>query len=120
MVNFYDLLGIHSNATNEEILKAYRIKAKIYHPDTNNGSKAAETMFKMLGLAKETLLDPQKRLEHDYAVHVKERPTPQPKRVEVPVVKEVVRRENNIGQVIGWGLLGLIVGIALGSSTWKK
>ncbi len=120
MVNFYDLLEINSNATSEEIIKAYKKKAMLYHPDKNNGAEVANTMFKLLGLAKETLFDPQKRLEHDYVVNVKPRPKPQPERIEVPVYKEVVKMQSNTGAVIGWSLLGLIVGIALGSSGSKK
>lgn len=108
MVNFYDLLGISIDATPEQILRAFRQKATVYHPDHNNGSAASDAMFKMLTLAKETLLDEKKRLEHDYAVGVKDRPEPLPRRI--------VRKEVDPGQVVAWSLLAFIVGLALGGS----
>jgi len=116
MINFYDLLEINSNATNEEIQKAYKEKAMQYHPDKNNGSEPADAMFKLIALAKETLLDPEKRKEHDYNTGVSKRPTPAPQIINIPIVK----KETDVGQVIGWGLLGLILGIALGSSSRNK
>lgn len=116
MINFYDLLSINSNATNDEIQKAYKQKAVLYHPDKNNGSEPADAMFKLIALAKETLLDPLKRKEHDYNTGVTRRPTPAPEIIKVPVVK----KETDIGQVIGWSLFALVVGIALGSGGGKK
>ncbi|MFZ5553089.1 MAG: J domain-containing protein [Bacteroidota bacterium] len=121
MVNFYELLGINSNATTDEINKAYRKKSMEFHPDKHNGSAPADAMFKMITLAKDTLLNPFKRLEHDYNVGIKKRPEPAPKviKVEVPVEKTrtVVKKESDVGAIVGWGLLALIAGIALGSGS---
>lgn len=63
-INYYDLLGISKNATSEEIKKAYRNQAKIWHPDLNKDPKAPE-MAKKINEAKEILLDEQKRKEYD-------------------------------------------------------
>lgn len=115
MVNFYELLGINYDATDEEISKAFRKKSIIHHPDKNNGSETAEVMFKMLGLAKDTLLDATKRLEHDYAVGIKTRPQPEPQIVE----KTIVKKSNNADLVLGIGLLGLILGLALSGKSSK-
>lgn len=118
MSNFYEILEISSDASNEEITKAYKQKAKIYHPDANIGGKeSTEALFRLINLAKETLLDPAKRLEHDYAVGIKKRPEPQPK---VVYQNAPADNGNNLGKVVGWGLLAFIVGAALGGGFDKK
>ena len=63
-INYYDLLGISKNASNEEIKKAYRDQAKKWHPDLNKDPKAPE-MAKKVNEAKEILLDEEKRKEYD-------------------------------------------------------
>jgi curved DNA-binding protein CbpA len=112
MVNFYELLEVNSNATNEEINKGYKKKALNYHPDKNNGSEVATAMFKLLGLAKETLLDAGKRLEHDYAHGIKQRPAPEPRIIKVPVVREVVKFDFAAAAVVA--VIAIAVGILIG------
>ena len=63
-INYYDLLGIDKNASNDEIKKAYRDNAKKWHPDLNKDPKAPE-MAKKINDAKDILLNEDKRKEYD-------------------------------------------------------
>ena len=65
--NYYDLLEIPKNASNEQIRKAYRTKAKQYHPDMNMQSNS-HMHFLILRQAYETLIDPNKRHLYDIAM----------------------------------------------------
>ena len=64
--DYYEVLGINKNATDEELKKAYRKLAKQYHPDANPDNKEeAEKKFKEVNEAYETLSNPQKRKMYD-------------------------------------------------------
>ena len=64
--DYYAILGVNKNASDEEIKKAYRKMAKKWHPDANpNNRKEAEEKFKEVGEAYATLSDPQKRRMYD-------------------------------------------------------
>lgn len=65
MKNFYELLGVNENATQDEIKSAYRKLAMQWHPDRNSGNKEAESMFKSITEAYETLKDPKNRSQYD-------------------------------------------------------
>lgn len=63
--DYYKILGISKNATQDEIKKAFRKLAVKYHPDKNPGDKEAEAKFKEINEANEVLSDPQKRKQYD-------------------------------------------------------
>lgn len=64
-VDYYKVLGVNKNATQDEIKKAYLKLALKYHPDKNPGDKAAEEKFKEINEAKAVLSDPEKRKKYD-------------------------------------------------------
>ena len=63
-MNYYELLGIDINASDEEIKQAYKQEIKKWHPDINKDEKAIDITIK-LNEAKETLLDKGKREEYN-------------------------------------------------------
>jgi curved DNA-binding protein len=63
--DYYKVLGVDKNASQDEIKKAYRKLAMKYHPDKNPGDKSAEDKFKDINEANEVLSDPEKRARFD-------------------------------------------------------
>ncbi|MBQ1301889.1 MAG: DnaJ domain-containing protein, partial [Firmicutes bacterium] len=61
--DYYKILGVEKTATQDEIKKAYRKMAKLYHPDKTKGDKAAEEKFKEAAEAYSVLSDEKKRKE---------------------------------------------------------
>lgn len=65
----FKILGLKEGATEEEIKKAYRDLAKVYHPDVNPNNKEAEEKFKKINNAHEMLQNPQKNEEQGGGFH---------------------------------------------------
>lgn len=63
--DYYKILEVDKNATQDDIKKSYRRLAKKYHPDKNPGDKSAEEKFKEITEANEVLSDPEKRKKYD-------------------------------------------------------
>lgn len=63
--DYYKTLGVKKNAGADDIKKAYRKLARKYHPDVNQGDKAAEERFKDINEAYEVLSDEDKRGKYD-------------------------------------------------------
>jgi molecular chaperone DnaJ len=66
--DFYDVLGVSRDASDEEIQEAYRKKAREYHPDVSDDPDAEEK-FKKVKKAKEVLTDEEKRQAYDQMGH---------------------------------------------------
>jgi molecular chaperone DnaJ len=65
MKDYYAILGVSREATQEEIKQAYRRLAREYHPDRHPGDKAIEERFKEINEAYAVLSDPEKRARYD-------------------------------------------------------
>jgi molecular chaperone DnaJ len=67
--DYYDILGVQRNASEQDLKSAFRKLAKDHHPDRNPGDNGAEQNFKELNEAYEVLKDPQKRAAYDRFGH---------------------------------------------------
>lgn len=67
--DYYSVLGVQRNSSDDEIKKAYRKLAMKYHPDRNKEDKNAESKFKTVNEAYEILSDPEKRSAYDMHGH---------------------------------------------------
>ena len=75
---YYEILGLHPEATPEEIRKAYRKLALHYHPDRNRGDATAEERFKAISEAYGVLTDPDKRRLYDLSRNTGQAKDPEP------------------------------------------
>ncbi len=67
--DYYEVLGVDRNASQEEIKKAYRKLARKYHPDANKDDPDAEAKFKEIAEAYAVLNDPERRAQYDRFGH---------------------------------------------------
>ena len=67
--DYYDVLGVQKNSSEDDIKKAFRNLAKENHPDKNPGDQQAEKRFKEISEAYETLKDSQSRSAYDQFGH---------------------------------------------------
>src|SRR5262245_29636264 len=63
--DYYEVLGVARDATAEELKRAYRRRAREWHPDINPGNPEAAARFREAREAYETLSDPERRAEYD-------------------------------------------------------
>ncbi|TYR35998.1 J domain-containing protein [Sphingobacterium phlebotomi] len=72
-VDYYKVLGVEKNASQDDIKKAYRKLARKYHPDLNPNDEDAKKRFQEINEANEVLTDPEKRKKYDqYGEHWKQ------------------------------------------------
>ena len=64
-IDYYKILGVEKDASQDEIKRAYKKVAIKYHPDRNEGNKEAEEKFKQAAEAYDVLRDPDKRARYD-------------------------------------------------------
>ena len=64
-IDYYKVLGLDKNATQDDIKKAYRKLARKHHPDLNPNDKEAHQKFQQINEANEVLSDPEKRKKYD-------------------------------------------------------
>jgi curved DNA-binding protein len=64
-IDYYKILGLDKNATEDDIKKAYRKLARKYHPDLNPNNEEAHKTFQQINEANEVLSDPEKRKKYD-------------------------------------------------------
>ncbi len=67
--DYYNVLGVERNASQDDVKRAYRKLALKYHPDKNQGNKQAEEKFKIAAEAYEVISDPAKRKRYDQFGH---------------------------------------------------
>lgn len=63
--DYYEILGVDRNVSDEELKRSYKKLALKYHPDRNPNNKEAEAKFKQINEAYSVLSDPQKRQQYD-------------------------------------------------------
>ncbi|HXW35739.1 MAG TPA: DnaJ domain-containing protein, partial [Acidimicrobiales bacterium] len=63
--DYYEMLGVRPDASDDDIKRAYRRMARELHPDSTGGDAEAEAKFKAVSQAYEVLRDPERRARYD-------------------------------------------------------
>jgi DnaJ-class molecular chaperone len=102
MENFYEILGIDTKATKEEIKAAYKKMIQLYHPDKNGDSKSANFASRLINRAYEILLDDEKRRKYDIEHNII------PREAEVKLVyrDRLISQPSDNSEKFLWGLFG--------------
>ncbi len=91
--NHYAVLGLDRRCTADQVRDAYRILAKLHHPDLNAGSAESVARTQKLNAAYETLSDPQRRRAYDDALSAgKPKATPRAAKVSRNIIEDVQLR----------------------------
>jgi len=69
-IDYYEVLEIERNASNDEVKRSFKRLAFEYHPDRNPGSTKSEERFKEINEAYQILSDPDKRARYDSFGHI--------------------------------------------------
>ena len=78
-IDYYKILGVNKDASQDDIKKAYKKLARQYHPDLNPNDPDAHRKFQEINEANEVLSDPEKRKKYDqYVPPPFEKPPPKP------------------------------------------
>ena len=93
-MNYYDLLQINQNASDEVIIAAHKALAKKYHPDNFIDNYQAENMIKDINIARDILLDPVKRYDYNKQLEKEVQMRKSPKEPDYHN-KKVYESENN-------------------------
>jgi len=72
--DFYEILGVKKDVSQDDLKKAFRHLARKYHPDLNQGSSEAEEKFKEVNEAYQVLSDPKKKYQYDQVGHADFKP----------------------------------------------
>lgn len=118
-LTYYELLGVATNASSQEIDKAYKAAAKLYHPDKQENSESSTRLFQYLNEAREVLLNSEKRKQYDEVIGGQSKKVPIPKVIfkDRIVLKEV--KKNDPDQLFAVGILCLLAGAAIMSGNKK-
>ena len=102
--DYYEVLGVARNATEQEIKSAYRKLALKHHPDRNPGDKAAEEKFKEAAEAYAVLADPQKRAACTTASATRASAAPAERGGFDPTIfADFERHPRRLGDIFGFG-----------------
>lgn len=117
--DYYTLLGVERDASEEAILQAYREKAAEHHPDVSD-AEDAEATFQRLNRAKDVLSDAQRRREYDRLGHDRfVRRRGDDEAAKSPPARDQRSPEPSVGSMAGLSALGEVLGRLFGSR-WSQ